>query len=341
MLLLLLLLLPPLLLQTSQPPDGTWLNAGSVMLCLARSLIARPSAPPFDAASMGNRSGRQMFAYGCPLNLQNGVSLSSSLVYASCATEYWGLQCLHCPHSLPYIVHWTIQPASLVGRDIQSCGYTYIPETHIHHLPHRARQGLAWLAYHSTTWPHNLPCLPVYPFPFPSLALPCPAVPFRVCCDGRPRKGPRLPFAFGHAVRNEIHIKQNRSDRCNAGPRFAPCPGLPGVLDLSCLPPFHLLPGSPRRALLPDAIASSRHMHDTPLLLRLTRVFVCVQVPVSPVGSATLHSNTRFFLFSGRYGHHHWSFVCPTSRPELQDCFWSGACREAFVSGWDEFSVRQ
>lgn len=29
-----------LLLQTSRPPDGTWLNAGSVMLCLTWSLIA-------------------------------------------------------------------------------------------------------------------------------------------------------------------------------------------------------------------------------------------------------------------------------------------------------------
>lgn len=41
LLLLLLLLLPlPVLLQTSQPPDGTWLNAGPVMLCLTRPLIA-------------------------------------------------------------------------------------------------------------------------------------------------------------------------------------------------------------------------------------------------------------------------------------------------------------
>lgn len=70
--------------------------------------------------------------------------------------------------------------SSLVGRDIQSCGYTYIPETHIHHLPHRAKQGLAWLAYHSTTLPHNLPCstlsLPL-PLPLPCLALPCLALP--------------------------------------------------------------------------------------------------------------------------------------------------------------------
>lgn len=114
----LLLLLPPLLLQTSQPPDGTWLNAGSVMLCLTRPLIAH-QPPPFDAASMGNRSGRQMFAYGCPLNNKMGFSFILSLVYASCATEYWGLQCLHCPHSLPYIVcplycpldYPTIQPS--------------------------------------------------------------------------------------------------------------------------------------------------------------------------------------------------------------------------------------
>lgn len=35
-----------LLLQTSQPPDGTWLNAGSVMLCLTRSLIAHQSLLP-------------------------------------------------------------------------------------------------------------------------------------------------------------------------------------------------------------------------------------------------------------------------------------------------------
>lgn len=32
------------------------------------TVIDRPSAPPFDAASMDDRSGRSMFAYGCPLN---------------------------------------------------------------------------------------------------------------------------------------------------------------------------------------------------------------------------------------------------------------------------------
>lgn len=32
------------------------------------TVIDRPPAPPFDAASMDNRSGRSVFAYGCPLN---------------------------------------------------------------------------------------------------------------------------------------------------------------------------------------------------------------------------------------------------------------------------------
>lgn len=41
--------------------------------------IDRPSAPPFDAAaSMGNRSGRQMFAYGCPLSKMD-ISLILSI----------------------------------------------------------------------------------------------------------------------------------------------------------------------------------------------------------------------------------------------------------------------
>lgn len=66
--------------------------------------IDRPSAPPFDAAaSMGNRSGRQMFAYGCPLSKMD-ISLILS-VYAPWPTDCWGPQCLHRPHSLHYIVH--------------------------------------------------------------------------------------------------------------------------------------------------------------------------------------------------------------------------------------------
>lgn len=149
-------------------------------------------------------------------------------------------------------------------------------------------------------------------------------MPLRVCCDGRPRKGPRLslPFAFGHAVRNEIHIKQNRSDRCNAGPRFAPCPGLPGVLDLSCLPPFRLLPGSPARALLPDAIASSRHMHDT---LSSTPLRVCACGCVCVCLVVCLPSRERHLpppipassSFFGIHGDHHWSPLAP--RPD-QSC---------------------
>lgn len=161
------------------------------------------------------------------------------------ATDCWELQSLHRPHLL------LGDPA---GRDIQSCGYTHIPETHIHPIfcpiePSKALPGSR------TTVPYNLPCPPL-PSPSPCLALP---FPLRVCCDGRPKKGHHIPFAFGHAVRNEIHIKQNRSDRCNAGPRFAPCPGLPGVLDLSCLPPFRLLPGLPRCRMpsLPAAICTT------------------------------------------------------------------------------------
>lgn len=220
--------------------------------------------------------------------------------------------------------------ADPAGRDIQSCGYTHIPETHIHPIfcpiePSKALPGSR------TTVPYNLPCPPL---PSPPLALPCLALPFplRVCCAGRPKKGPHIPFAFGHAVRNEIHIKQNRSDRCNAGPRFAPCPGLPGVLDLSCLPPFRLLPGLPRCRMpsLPAAIC-------TTLAFVWMRPGACLpsweRYPPLPIPASSSFPRDAAIIIGLSPG--------PTSRPELQDCFWSGACREAFVSGWDEFSVRQ
>lgn len=220
-----------------------------------------------------------------------------------------------------YSVWWI---AHLAGRHIQSCGYTYIPETHIStHLPHRAKA----LSGSRTTEPYNSP----------SLALP---FALRVCCDGRPRRDP-VPFAFGRAVRNEIHIKQNRSDRCNAGPRFAPCLGLPGVLDLSCLPPFRLLPTSlaagcygfqpPYAPAYMPRISLCGHVYGC--------VYVCLPSPVegrrlplrcplyplsqkslaTAIGLSLLHVQTRAAeLFLVR-----------------------GSCREAFMSGWDEFSVRQ
>lgn len=58
-----------LLLQTSRPPDGTWLNAGSVMLCLTRSLIAHQSLlPTLTLRAWTTTPGRSIFAYGCPSN---------------------------------------------------------------------------------------------------------------------------------------------------------------------------------------------------------------------------------------------------------------------------------
>lgn len=155
-----------------------------------------------------------------------------------------------------------------------------------HHLPHRAKS----LPGSLTTEPYNLPRL----FPFPFLPLPCIALFFRVCCcGGRPRRA-FVPFAFGRVVRNEIHIKQNRSDRCNAGPRFAPCPGLSGVLDLSCLPPFRLLP---------TCLAAGCYSFQPPYApAHISRLSLsgCARAPrwqSSRLWAPPFHSNARFTLF--------------------------------------------
>lgn len=163
------------------------------------TVIDRPSAPPFDAASMDNRSGRSVFAYGCPLNKMGSrrhpahaicpppLSFPLLLLFLSVVVHAWRIpptapagspwatgDCEACKACTAFaILSIPRQSPCLVGSDIQRCGYTslrHIPT----HLPHRAKQGLAWLAYHSTIQPTPsslpLPCPVFFPFVFAATA---------------------------------------------------------------------------------------------------------------------------------------------------------------------------
>lgn len=151
------------------------------------TVIDRPAAPPSDAdaPSMGNRPERSIFAYGCPLNEMGRIDeilghvLSILSACASCTTDCSG-DCSGCTaHALP--ARFCLVD-DLVGSDIQNCGYTHIPETHIStHLPHQsqARPCPARVPqYHSPR-----PVLPSVPLPFPSCLLRRPA-----------EKGPSSPL---------------------------------------------------------------------------------------------------------------------------------------------------
>lgn len=150
------------------------------------TVIDRPSAPPCvhaDAASKDNRSGtlnaRSWMHVEKKMRSRQDCTRTISFSLSALHVLLTAVDCDICTALVDY---------GLGGSDIQSCGYTYIPETHISTMcpiePSKALPGSR------STVPHNLPCPPLS-FPYLSHSL----APSPSCLLRRPaEKGPSSPL---------------------------------------------------------------------------------------------------------------------------------------------------
>ena len=191
------------------------------------------------------------------------------------------------------------------------------------HLPHRV-QGLAWLAYHSSIQP-------ALSFMFAATA------------DREGPSSPSPPVALP-----ETEFTSNRTDLIDVtqDPDLRPAQACLVLWIRRVYRPLASCLGSS----LPDAIASSRHMH------KLTPSYAPSFSPSPPLCMCMCVPGRLCPWFPGRHpalqypphplSQEAWAIVIrlfSAPRPD-QSCrivSGRGACREAFVSGWDEFSVRQ
>jgi hypothetical protein len=160
-----------------------------------------------------------------------------------------------------------VELARLAGRDIQSCGYTYIPETHIHHLPHGAK---------------------ALPFPF--------CIVFTATAG---REGARRPLRLrSRCPKRDSHQTEQIISHVTQDPDL--CPAQACLLSWICrvYRPF----ASCLRPLLPDAIASSRHLRSLtcPASLPFASFPHLGEGPGrGGAGGATFHPDARLALFLG------------------------------------------
>jgi len=171
-----------------------------------------------------------------------------------------------------------------------------------------------------TTEPYNLPRLVT----FPSLPLPClPCLSFVFAATaGRERPSSPSPSV----ALSETKFTSNRTDLIDVTQDPDLHPAQACLVSWICrvYRPF----ASCLRPLLPDAIASSRHMHPlscsvSPFLAMC--VYVCPQL--GPPPSVPIPAS-----FSERPGHDHWSFTAP--RPDQSSRIVSAAQGHAGRRSW-------